>query len=189
MSALLPGFGEAVLDAQGSFRAVLGAMAEPGTVHRVGGVVPPAPLDVATAAVLLTLVDGETTLHLDPAAMPAAEWVRFHCGAPEVGRAEAAFVLTVGSVELGGLATGNDEAPEGSATCIAQAGALGVGTAYRLRGPGVLHSRLVRVAGLPEDFVAMWAANHALFPRGVDLVLCAGDAVMALPRSVSVEAG
>ena len=42
-------------------------------------------------------------------------------------------------------------------------------------------------AGLPANFAAMWQSNHALFPRGVDLVLCAGATVTALPRSVSIE--
>ena len=41
--------------------------------------------------------------------------------------------------------------------------------------------------GLPADFVAVWQRNHALFPRGVDLILCAGTPLAALPRSVSIE--
>jgi alpha-D-ribose 1-methylphosphonate 5-triphosphate synthase subunit PhnH len=45
------------------------------------------------------------------------------------------------------------------------------------------------VDGLPADFVAVWQRNHALFPRGVDLILCAGRSVAALPRSVSVSEG
>jgi alpha-D-ribose 1-methylphosphonate 5-triphosphate synthase subunit PhnH len=51
-----------------------------------------------------------------------------------------------------------------------------------LREPEVL-----TVDGLPPDFAALWAANHALFPRGVDLMLCAGNDVAALPRSVTVK--
>ena len=43
------------------------------------------------------------------------------------------------------------------------------------------------VAGLPADFAATWAENHALYPRGIDLLLTAGPALVALPRSVSVE--
>jgi alpha-D-ribose 1-methylphosphonate 5-triphosphate synthase subunit PhnH len=46
---------------------------------------------------------------------------------------------------------------------------------------------VLHAAGLPGDFVARWAANHALFPRGVDLVLCAGERLAALPRSVAIE--
>jgi len=41
--------------------------------------------------------------------------------------------------------------------------------------------------GLPADFAAVWQRNHALYPRGVDIILCAGTTLTALPRSVSIE--
>ena len=63
MSIDLPGFADPVAGAQSCFRAVLAAMATPGSVHPAGeGLVPPAPLGAAMAAVLLSLVDGDTTL-------------------------------------------------------------------------------------------------------------------------------
>jgi alpha-D-ribose 1-methylphosphonate 5-triphosphate synthase subunit PhnH len=43
------------------------------------------------------------------------------------------------------------------------------------------------VDGLPHDFAARWAANRALFPRGVDLVLCADDTLVALPRTTQIS--
>jgi len=46
----------------------------------------------------------------------------------------------------------------------------------------------LEVDGLPDDFASQWAANHALFPRGIDLLLCSGATLAALPRSVAVEA-
>jgi len=45
------------------------------------------------------------------------------------------------------------------------------------------------VAGLPPGFLAEWEANRALFPRGVDVILCAGDHLAALPRTVRIEEG
>ena len=48
----------------------------------------PAPLDPATAAVLLTLVDNETPLWLDPAVAAARDWLAFHCGASIVDAPE-----------------------------------------------------------------------------------------------------
>ncbi len=69
----LPGFADPVGQAQASFRAVLEAMARPGTLVPAGqGLVPPAPLDPATGAVLLTLVDHDTLLWLDAAAATGA---------------------------------------------------------------------------------------------------------------------
>jgi alpha-D-ribose 1-methylphosphonate 5-triphosphate synthase subunit PhnH len=56
----------------------------------------------------------------------------------------------------------------------------------RLAGPGLREPVSLTLAGLPEDFVAAWAANHALYPRGVDLILCAGHDIVALPRSVAI---
>ncbi len=60
-------------------------------------------LDRATAAVLLTLVDADTTLWLDGAAGAAREWVAFHCGAPAAGPAEARFAVALGAVSLADL--------------------------------------------------------------------------------------
>ncbi len=78
----LPGFADPVGDAQAIFRAVLDAMARPGKLHQVGaGLAAPAPLDCATAAVLLTLIDNETPLWVDPVADAARAWLAFHCGA------------------------------------------------------------------------------------------------------------
>src|SRR6185312_9267216 len=75
----LPGFADPVLDAQSCFRAVLDAMARPGRLHQAGsGLTPPAPLHQATAAMLLTLADGDAPVWLDPAASAAREWVLFH---------------------------------------------------------------------------------------------------------------
>src|SRR5438128_5862978 len=103
----LPGFADPVGEAQASFRAVLDAMSRPGTLHAVGGgLTPPAPLDPATAAVLLTLVDGETALAMDAAFAPAAPWIAFHCGtAPDAPAATAEFVLPAALPALAGLSS------------------------------------------------------------------------------------
>lgn len=190
MSTLeLPGFAEPVGDAQATFRAVLDAMARPGKLHNVGEQLSaPAPLDRATAAVLLTLVDNETPLWLDPAAATARDWLAFHCGADLVDAADAAaFVLALSLPELSALAAGSDEAPEGSATLILQVETLGAGARYRLAGPGLREPAVLEAQGLPADFVAAWRQNHALYPRGVDIILCAGTTIAALPRSVAIE--
>lgn len=188
MTPDLPGFAEPVAASQACFRAVLDAMSCPGRVMRAGaGLAAPAPLHCSTAAVLLTLCDAETPPWLDPAAAAARDWAAFHCGSPAAGREAASFAVDMAWSGLDGLSTGTDEAPETGATLILQLAGLGRGVGFRLAGPGLRAPALLQVDGLPAEFAAAWAANHALFPRGVDLVLCAADTLAALPRTTSVE--
>jgi alpha-D-ribose 1-methylphosphonate 5-triphosphate synthase subunit PhnH len=189
MSEILsPGFADPVADAQLCFRAVLDAMARPGCVHEIAGVVAPAPLCNAAGAVLLTLVDHETRLWLDPSAHAARGWLAFHTGAPvEQTMDQATFALSLSLPDLAALATGTDEMPESSATVILQVGSLSSGPRFQLSGPGLRGPATLAVDGLPAGFAAIWARNHALFPRGIDLILCAGNHLAALPRSVTVR--
>lgn len=187
MSPLSPGFADPVADAQHCFRAVLDAMSRPGRLHRIDAPTPPAPLGSAAAAALLTLVDQETPFWLDPAAAAARDWVAFHCGAPLVADRHAAmFALALSLPDLGAFCAGTHEAPETAATLILQLPALDSGRRWRLSGPG-LREPAVLAADLPADFAARWRANRAQFPCGVDLVLCAGEMLTALPRSVTIE--
>ena len=189
MTVLLPGFADPVTQAHACFRSVLEAMSHPGRIIDLGGGLHgPEPLEPATAAVLLTLADGETPVWLDPAAEAASDWVRFHCGAPFAGPEMAAFAVCLALPPLDAFGWGSHDGPETSTTVILQVARFDAGPALRLAGPGLQAPETVRL-GLPGDFAARWRANRAAFPRGVDLVVCAGTAVAALPRSVSVEAG
>jgi alpha-D-ribose 1-methylphosphonate 5-triphosphate synthase subunit PhnH len=185
----LPGFAEPVSEAQATFRAVLDAMARPGQLHQAGErLTAPSPLDNATAAVLLTLVDNETPLWLDARAANARDWLAFHCGAMITDAPDkAAFAVALSLPDLTTLSPGSHEAPEGSATLILQIAALSSGTKYRLSGPGLREPAVLAATGLPADFVQAWQQNHASYPCGVDIVLCAGTTLTALPRSVSIE--
>lgn len=185
MDTRFPGFADPVLDAQASFRAVLEAMSRPGRVQAIVAPpeIPPG-LSPAAAAVLLTLVDVATPLRL-AAGAEAEAWVRFHCGCPIV-RDGAAFVLDA-AASLLSLEAGTDEEPQSGATLILDVAALTEGTGWLLTGPGIRDTHRMRVDGAPAGFVADWAANRARFPRGVDVILCAGTRIAALPRSVAIE--
>ena len=191
MNIDLPGFADPVAQAQSTFRAVLDALARPGTLHEAGTTLtPPAPLAPATAAVLLTLVDHDTPLHIAPDCAEATAWLVFHCStAPAESAATAAFAVARTLPDLATLNAGSDEAPESSTTLVLQVAALGTGPAFTLSGPGLKSPTMFRAEGLPPDFAARWAANHALFPRGIDLILCAGTTLAALPRSITVREG
>ena len=179
---MTPGFADPVADSQACFRTILDVMARPGRVRSVSGVIAPAPLCDAAAAVLLTLLDHETPLWLDPETEAARPWIAFHTDAPH----GASFAMALSLPDLTRFPAGTDEMPETSATIIVQVASLTAGRAYRLEGPGLRQPAVVRIAGLPDDFASIWQRNHALFPRGIDLILCAGNLLAALPRSVSV---
>lgn len=189
MSIDLPGFADPVLGAQSSFRAILEAMSRPGTRQIAGAdLTPPAPLGRATASVLLTLVDADTKLHLDAAHDAARDWIAFHCGATFTSAiGEADFVLARTMPDLATLADGSDDGPEGGATLILPVTAFGEGDAFRLAGPGLEKPSVLKIVGLPDGFADAWATNHARFPRGVDIILCAGETLVALPRSLTIH--
>jgi alpha-D-ribose 1-methylphosphonate 5-triphosphate synthase subunit PhnH len=187
----LPGFADPVRDAQECFRAILEAMARPGTLMMAGGgLTPPAPLDPVTAGVLLTLVDYDTPLWVPPEAASARDWIAFHCGASFTEIPErAAFGLALGLPDLRAFSPGTHEQPESAATVIVQVESLRDGVPFRLRGPGLRSVNTLAACGLPANFVEIWQQNHTSFPLGVDLILCAGTTLAALPRSVMVECG
>ena len=76
------GFDNPPLASQSVFRAIMDAMARPGTLRPVTArVVPPVPLSATAGAVVLTLCDHDTPLWLDPALEVSADvrgWLGFH---------------------------------------------------------------------------------------------------------------
>lgn len=186
---LTPGFADPVSDAQSCFRSVLNAMATPGRICTIHNVSAPPPLCEAAGALLLTLADHETPLWIDPCATAATAWLAFHTGAPTVAAARAMFGFALSLPDLANFPAGTDEAPEAAATIILQVASLTTGRRLILQGPGLRQPGLLRVDGLPPHFATIWQRNHALFPRGIDLILCAGNQLAALPRSVSIKDG
>lgn len=192
MTAPAPGFAAPVRDAQAAFRALLEAMARPGTI--VAPRAPPSPpLPPAMAALALTLLDADTPVWLDAAEgrEHALAWLRFHCGCRIVAEPQAAaFVLVTAAARMpphAALHAGSDEYPETAATVVVAVEALGEGKPLRLSGPGIDGAAILRVAGLPACFLAEREANRRLFPRGIDCILVCRDRLAALPRSTAVE--
>lgn len=178
---------------QAAFRALMDAIARPGEIGTLDGENAPAPLAPATAALVKSLTDYETPVWLDSAfaAKPAvAEWIRFHTGAPVVDdKRRAAFALIADARRMPDVtqfALGSEEYPDRSTTLIVQIARF-FGHSYRISGPGIKGARDFAADTLPEDFTARFAANRELFPRGVDLVLVAGNEIAALPRSVRIS--
>jgi alpha-D-ribose 1-methylphosphonate 5-triphosphate synthase subunit PhnH len=188
------GIGSAVLAAQSTFRKVMDATARPGSIQAIGAVAgTPALLAPAAAAIALTLFDHDTPVWLDgplTASADVAAWLRFQTGCPVVADpGQSAFALARDAMALppfDSFALGTPDFPDRSTTLILQLPTLTGGAELSLSGPGIRGSASLRPAGLPEDFVARHAENRALFPRGVDLLLVAGNDVAALPRTTIV---
>ncbi|MEM9012699.1 MAG: phosphonate C-P lyase system protein PhnH [Pseudomonadota bacterium] len=184
-AALAGGFADPPIEAARAFRAVLDAMAQPGTILRVEGAAPPAPLSPADGVVALTLLDPETPLWLAPglATEAVTAWLRFHTGAPLVDRPEAHFALGDWQAmqPLADWRIGTPDYPDRSTTLIVEMPELAQ-TGARLSGPGIDGEAHL---SLPE--VAAFQRNRALFPLGLDFLFTAGDRLAALPRSTIVE--
>ena len=180
------GFGQPVFEAQAAFRLLMDAMARPGSRHRVeADVMAPGLAGPAQVAVALTLLDADTPVWCGSASPALGAWLAFHTGAPLVmtpGEAAFAF-LGHGDAMLDDLSLGTQDYPDRSATLVIEVRCFNQGESFRLSGPGINGQRNIIVDGLPEGFAAFRAANRALFPRGLDVVLTAGRDLVALPRS------
>ena len=194
IAELPPGFADKVLSAQSTFRSVMDAMARPGSVQRI---VPmagaPGMMMRGTAAIALTLFDHDTPLWLDARLAESTDvvkWLKFHTGAPVVQDSSiAAFALISDGVLLPALerfALGTNEYPDRSTTVIIQVESLDTGRAFELRGPGIDGVATLHATIRPADLFQRLHFNETLFPRGIDVVLVAGDAVVAIPRTTRV---
>lgn len=158
-----------VLDTQRAYRGLLAAMAEPGTVHQLGGGVP---------LVLATLTDHEVTV-----AEPSD---------PTVETAD--FLVVTGGSSGGALLRarrGTPLDPAAGATAVYAVTSLGAGpVSVSLTGPGVGPApRVLSVTGLDPAEVELVQQTRADYPCGVDVVFVdeTGQCA-ALPRSCTVEA-
>ncbi len=192
---LAAGFRDPVHEAQGVFRAVMNALARPGTLQAVetGGLVPPAPLPPTAAAIALTLFDYDTPVWLDRPLMASEavkSFLRFHTGCPIISEpVEAAFALICDPLHMIPLASfnqGSAEYPDRSTTLVLTGQAFGKTTAVTLEGPGIRERQTFATGPVPPVFWDQIAANHRQFPRGVDLVFAGETKIAALPRSTRI---
>jgi len=189
-----PAFADPVRTSQAVFRAVMDAMAHPGSIVATCGLAQaPQPLGLAAAAVALTLFDYETPMWLDAALAQSPEiagWLRFHTGAPCTHEPhQAAFAIIADPSRMpqfDAFSQGSMEYPDRAATLVLQVERLSADAGLRLSGPGIRGSCALSAAPLPADFAARMRTNRALFPCGVDIILASDTMLAALPRSVHV---
>ncbi|MGH6714823.1 MAG: phosphonate C-P lyase system protein PhnH, partial [Bradyrhizobium sp.] len=147
------------------------------------------PLMRGAAAIALTLFDHDTPIWLDPLLQTTGvvQWLKFHAAAPIVADPSiASFALVADGralPELDCFSLGSNDYPDRSTTLILQVESLTSGKQYELRGPGIESVAMLKAVIDPPDFFERLAINAALFPRGMDVVLVADDAVVAIPRT------
>lgn len=197
------GFAQPVPAAQQAFRALLEAMSRPGRIQALpaallAGIEPPG-LPRGLTALLLTLLDAETSLWLDVALAGehGLDYLRFHTGVrTQDGARDAAFAVCAADRVLPAvwaeLDAGTDEVPQSGATLLIEVPSLqSDGTApsvtpLQLRGPGIESEQTLAVGGLDAAFWRARAALECEYPRGIDLILCCGDTLAAIPRTTRV---
>lgn len=203
IASMTAGFSDPVAGAQQVFRHLLDALSLPGRVHQLAGIdasVQPPGLGLAATLSLLTLLDAESPFHLagdlNTSAAAAPAYFRFHCGAPLAVATAAQFTL-VRDCQLdaplwAALPLGSDEQPQLGASLLIEVSGLDEQAALpgaallRMKGPGIAAEQSLAVQGLP---LAFWRWRQALapaFPRGVDLLLCCGSRLAAIPRSTLI---
>jgi len=193
MSVIEGGFARPVFDAQSVFRAVMDAMARPGSLLQVQPLAhPPAPFSALAASVALTLCDHDTPVWLDKKlSQPAIrDWLGFHTGAPVTTLAtDAHFAFAACPDELVAFESftqGSQEYPDRSTTIVLQVESFDAGAPLVLSGPGVETTAMIAPQPMPRHFAAQWKQNRERFPRGIDLILVSPDAIVCLPRTVRI---
>ncbi len=189
-----PAFANPSIDAAHAFRAILEALSEPGKIVPIAAdFVAPEPLQATAGAAILTLVDNETPLFLDPelSTPDVLAWLRFHTGAPIVADLQSAAFAVIGAPgkfeAYERLAVGTAMFPDRSATIILMVERIERTAGVRLTGPGI---QCETSLGTTPELPRLWQAlrhNHALYPLGFDVLLAAPGAIAGLARSTRIE--
>ena len=192
LSSISPGFSNPEMASQAVFRRSLEALSRPGSVIEVqSDAVAPVGVGVAACALLLALPEQDTRVWLAPSvSKEAAAYWRFHTGCQITRvRDEADFALVNDVAEmplLQSLRCGSDEYPHLSATLIVEVPHLATDGGWRITGPGIRNEARLSAPALGKHFAAQWAANHQLFPRGIDIFFTCGALLCGLPRTIQL---
>lgn len=193
LSGVKQGFSDPVMNSQSVFRKVLDAISYPGRITWLGTSIEfPGPLNLASASILLTLVDYNTSVWTDVKDSPELfSWLSFHCGSDITGEtSKSLFALITDPEQIPDLTSfnlGSAQKPDVSATLIIQAKGLGWKNGFKLTGPGIQRSIGLQVEGIPDQFWEQRRTMQKLFPRGLDIFFTCGDSLVALPRTTVIS--
>lgn len=177
-------------DSQRVFRAVLEALARPGTPMAL----PSELLRVLVPVIVpvLALADLSTEVCvLEPAGDRWADAITAATSAPtwpaEMAKLVAA-VRPVSADEVRGFARGSADAPQDAAlVALSVREVRGGPRRWGLSGPGIHGTATIAPQGLPAGFVAARAEAVAAYPAGIDILLVTDDGrVVGLPRTTTI---
>lgn len=189
---------EPVAVAQRTFRTLLTAMANPGSVHFLS----PRPGESPEESVAFALVDHEVAFAVVgesrvTGAVPVARRITVRTGSSEAAVPEAAFIFAYGALPKAAWATvrcGTLAYPDQGATILYRLPAIGVRAALskpvrlRLSGPGIEHDVWLSLAGLPAGEFAARNAACRDYPMGIDCIFVdSAGQVACVPRSSTIE--
>ena len=184
---------EPVAAAQRTFRTLLDAMANPGTVHLFA----PRPGESPEEAVAFALCDHEVSFAVvgEPetkGAVPVARRIALRTGSIQAEIAASAFVFAyapLGDDRWRDVRCGTLAYPDGGATVVYVLPAVGVGSlALTLTGPGIETAKRLHLTEFAPDEIAARDRACADYPMGVDCIFVdVQGQVACLPRSTTVQ--
>ncbi|WP_214319797.1 phosphonate C-P lyase system protein PhnH [Nonomuraea sediminis] len=173
--------------AQADFRALINALARPGTLERIAPCAGPPALAVAGGLAdveVPTAVLGEEHL---------ARALHLATSAPVATLGTARMVVALRPPtpeEIAAMPRGDALHPELGTRLILAVATLSESSAtvrLSLSGPGVPGSRSLGVTGMPTEVFTALATANGDFPAGIDTFLVAADGTVAgLPRSIQI---
>ena len=186
-----------IRDTQAIFRTTLNAFSWPGSIQQLPEEAEGAPANPWAAGLLITLLDHETTLAVEPfSECDAFEiFVRQRTNTTRSQVSEADFIVThADSIdpELSlRVKHGSLEYPDDGATIVIALQSLDQrshsGLRLKLDGPGVPKGHELRVTELPVEYFEARAEVARHYPCGVDTILVDAEGrLTALPRTTRV---
>ncbi|SIS52884.1 phosphonate C-P lyase system protein PhnH [Neptunomonas antarctica] len=213
---IIRGFAEPVRDSQQTFRQLLKAMSEPGSVVNLTSPDALTHLYSSTFAVCQALLDQQTPLWLSPEFNTAdiRHNLHFHSGMPitdEPAKALFAIAYPGEITAMSEFSIGSCEYPETGCTLILQVNSVsseltvsglsakepssGLSplmskqalTSLKLSGPGIATEKLIHISDLNDVLINYLVERPDSFPLGIDLVFVAEQSLVCIPRTTTVE--
>ncbi len=200
-SLLVPGLQDQVTGGQVIFRSALKAMSEPGTVVDISQDIAVEPLSPAMYAVILALLDQQTSLWLAKSfdQPQVVKNLQFHTGVKLAKTAqEAQFALAMASEidELERFNIGTDESPEMSCSLFLQVDSISIDenisdsidcSVLALSGPGIETIKNVGISKLSKSLIDYLTERSGEFPKGLDCYFVSQNQLLCIPRTTQVK--